>query len=190
MSKNKINNKKSGDFLFELGMLSKMQRSGLAQLGDGKQSVAEHSFRLACIGFILAKLSGLKNPEKVAMMCLFHDIEETRVHDIIPVHKLYVKQDKARAISDMTDGLVGGKEIKEYVDDFCRKQSKESHIANDADQLEWILTLREIGFSGNKRAKVWTNIALKRLKTKEGLEMAKIILSTDPDNWWTSVCGL
>ncbi|MBW1775527.1 MAG: HD domain-containing protein, partial [Deltaproteobacteria bacterium] len=42
------------NFLFEVGMLKKTPRSGYQFLGTGQESVAEHSFRTAIIGYMLS----------------------------------------------------------------------------------------------------------------------------------------
>ena len=44
------------NLLHEIGMLSSIPRSGFAFLGSGKQSVAEHSFRVTLIAYVLARL--------------------------------------------------------------------------------------------------------------------------------------
>ncbi|MDO9630796.1 MAG: HD domain-containing protein, partial [Humidesulfovibrio sp.] len=46
------------DFLFECGMLRKTPRTGYQFLGSGAENVAEHSFRTAVVGFVLAKMAG------------------------------------------------------------------------------------------------------------------------------------
>ncbi|MFC1823332.1 HD domain-containing protein, partial [Thermodesulfobacteriota bacterium] len=44
------------NFFFEVGMLKKTPRTGYQFLGSGGESVAEHSFRTAIIGFALSQL--------------------------------------------------------------------------------------------------------------------------------------
>ena len=44
------------NFLFELGMLKKTPRSGFQFLGSGRESVADHAFRVAAIGYTVARL--------------------------------------------------------------------------------------------------------------------------------------
>ena len=46
------------DFLFEAGMLRKTPRTGYQFLGSGGESVAEHSFRTAIVGYVLASMAG------------------------------------------------------------------------------------------------------------------------------------
>ena len=45
-------NKAAAKFLYEVGMLKKTPRTGYRFLGSGEESVAEHSFRTAVIGYV------------------------------------------------------------------------------------------------------------------------------------------
>ena len=65
------------NFFFELGMLKKTPRSGFQFLGSGRESVADHAFRVAAIGYTLAKLNGEADAFTVILMCLFHDLPES-----------------------------------------------------------------------------------------------------------------
>ena len=62
------------DFLFELGMLKRTPRSGFFFLGSGHESVAEHSFRTAAIGYTLGKLCPEADAAQVALLCLFRKV--------------------------------------------------------------------------------------------------------------------
>ena len=77
-------------YLFELGQLKRVKRSGWWVAGvDQPESVADHSFRCAAIAYVLAELEGA-NPERAATIALFHDTGETRVNDQHRVGKSYV----------------------------------------------------------------------------------------------------
>ena len=76
------------DFLFEAGMLRKTPRSGYQFLGSGSENVAEHSFRAALIGYVLADMAGAA-PERTAMLCLIHDFHEARTGDFNYVNSIY-----------------------------------------------------------------------------------------------------
>ena len=82
-------------YLFELGQLKRVRRSGWWVAGvDQPESVADHSFRCAAIAYLLAELEGA-NPERAAAIALFHDTGETRVNDQHRVGKTYVNWDGA-----------------------------------------------------------------------------------------------
>ena len=80
-----------GDFLFEVGMLSKTPRSGFYFLGSGNQSVAEHINRTVYVGYVLASMEKDVDAGKVMKMCLFHDVAEARTSDLNWTHPTYLK---------------------------------------------------------------------------------------------------
>ncbi len=172
------------EFLFEVGMLKRTPRSGFQFLGSGKETVAEHSLRCAVIGYSLAKMNGAVSVSRVALMCLFHDLVEARTGDLNYVNKRYVRADENLAVKDMTGGLPFGDEIRDLTKEFNERKSVESLYANDADQLEMILELKELGDLGNKYAGEWISAAVKRLVTEDGKKLARSILNTDFSAWW------
>lgn len=172
------------DFLFEVGMLKRTPRSGFQFLGTGKETVAEHSLRTAVIGYVLAKASGTLKVDRVVLMCLFHDLVEARTGDLNYVNKRYVKADEAAAVRDMTATLPFGHEIRELTEEFNGRATDEAASANDADQIEMILQLKELGDLGNRYARDWISTAVKRLKTEDGKRLARSILNTDFSAWW------
>ncbi|MDD3472123.1 MAG: HD domain-containing protein [Syntrophaceae bacterium] len=176
--------KRIADFLFEVGMLKRTPRSGFQFLGTGNETVAEHSLRCAIIGYALAKMNGAVCVERVILMCLFHDLVEARTGDLNYVNKRYVRADEELAVHDMTEGLPFGDEISCYTREFNDRQTIESLYANDADQLEMILELKELGDLGNRYAGEWISAAVKRLRTEDGQKLARSILNTDFSAWW------
>jgi len=172
------------DFLFEVGMLAKTPRSGFFFLGSGEQSVAEHINRVSYIGFVLASMDKDIDSSKVLKMCLFHDLAETRISDLNYVHQKYVKSKEAEALKDLTDPLPFGGEIKEMIEEYEKRETKEAKIAKDADILELLLSLKEQVDIGNERAKTWIPSLLKRFITEEAKTLAESIVETDSDAWW------
>jgi putative hydrolases of HD superfamily len=172
------------DFLFEVGMLKRTPRSGFQFLGTGHETVAEHSLRTAIIGYTLARLSGDLKIDRVVLMCLFHDLVEARTGDLNYVNKRYVKADEDLAVRDMTADLPFGNEIRELTDEFNRRATPEAASANDADQIEMILQLKELGDLGNRYARDWISTAMRRLRTEGGKRLARSILNTDFSAWW------
>jgi putative hydrolases of HD superfamily len=172
------------DFLFEVGMLKRTPRSGFQFLGTGRETVAEHSLRTAIIGYTLARLSDNLKTDRVVLMCLFHDLVEARTGDLNYVNKRYVKADEDLAVRDMTASLPFGQEIRELTDEFNRRTTPEAASANDADQIEMILQLKELGDLGNRYAQDWISTAMRRLRTEGGKRLARSILNTDFSAWW------
>lgn len=172
------------NFLYEVGILAKTPRSGFHFLGSGHQSVAEHVNRVAYIGYTLAKLDGGVDVAKVLSMCLFHDIGETRVSDLNYVHQKYVTRQEHKAHEDLAATLPFGDDMLATVKEYEKRESIEAILAKDADNLEWILALKEQVDIGNERAKEWIVSAVARLKTDIAKKLAKEIVKTDSNCWW------
>ncbi|MFH1509044.1 MAG: HD domain-containing protein [bacterium] len=181
-----MNNKSLANFLFEIGILSKTPRSGFHLLGSGEQSVAEHVHRTVYSGYVLAMMEGNVNIEKVLKMCLFHDLAEGRTSDLNYVHQQYAKADEMEAARDIAKELDFGDDIIEILNEYKERKTIESKIAKDADNIEWLLSLKEQVDIGNKRAETWLPSAEKRLKTDSAKELAKKIIATASDDWWFS----
>jgi len=171
-------------FLFEVGMLKKTPRSGYQFLGTGKESVADHSFRTAVAGYVLATMDPRADPSRVVLMCLFHDLPEARTGDHNYVNKRYVTADESAALADQVQGLPFGPDIKRLLAEFNALETLEARIAKDADQIDLILELKGELDTGNPRAEEWLFFAQQRLITENGKRMAQEILSTDGDAWW------
>jgi putative hydrolase of HD superfamily len=174
------------DFLFEAGMLKRTPRTGFQFLGHGDESVAEHIFRTACIGYVLGALSPQVDRHRLLMMCLLHDILEARTGDLNYVNKKYVKVDTERAVREHTEGLPFGEELQGLLREYEAQESPEAQLAWDADQLELLLALKEQKDLGSPYAEEWLQYALRRLKTPLGKKLAQEALSTDSSLWWFS----
>ena len=172
------------NLLFEAGMLKRTPRTGLQFLGTGSESVAEHAFRVTFIGYVLSKIEKDIDETKLIKMCLLHDLHEARTGDLNYMNKKYVKVDEKKAIKDLTKTLSFGNDISNSVEEFNSGKSKEALLANDADQLDLILMLKENKDLGNKYADEWISFALKRLKTDTAKKLSQKILDTDSTHWW------
>jgi putative hydrolase of HD superfamily len=172
------------EFLFEVGMLKRTPRSGWQFLGTGSESVAEHVYRTTMIAFVLARLDGTVDADKVLRLALAHDLPETRTGDLNYVNQKYNTADEARAADDMTRGLPFGKELRELMTEYRDENTPEAILAHDADQLEMLLELKEKLDSGCRAADDWTPFVLRRLRTEEGKLLAEQILDGDSASWW------
>jgi putative hydrolase of HD superfamily len=172
------------NFLFEVGMLKKTPRTGYQFLGSGKESVAEHTFRMTIIGYLLSLQEPQADSMKTTLMCLFHDLHEARTGDLNYVNKRYVQIDEDKAIQDLAKGLPFSDQIVSLTREFTEGKSVEACISRDADQLDLILSLKEQQDLGNTYAREWLHYALKRLRTEAARSMAQEILETDSTEWW------
>jgi putative hydrolase of HD superfamily len=176
--------KNLANFFFEVGMLKRTPRTGFQFLGSGAESVAEHSFRTAVIGYTLARLDGGADVGRVLELCLFHDIPEARTGDLNYVNKKYVRVDEARAVEDLARTLPFGDDYRSALEEFSARGTREALIAHDADQLEMILALKEYKDLGNRYADEWYPFAVRRLQTDAARRLAETIWSTDSTRWW------
>lgn len=173
------------NLLHEIGMLSSIPRSGFAFLGSGKQSVAEHSFRVTLIAYVLARLVEYPiDTQKLVMMCLFHDFPEARLGDLNYFQKKYVTPKLDQALEDLTSSSFLGPDIVAWIQEYEEGKSIEARLAHDADQLELLLVLKQQQELGNGRAGEWKENLLKRLRTDEGKKMGESIWQTPSDAWW------
>ncbi len=171
------------DFINEVGMLRHTPRTGYQFLGTGSENVAEHSHRVAVIGFALAKLAGA-DIARTVFLCLFHDLAEARTGDFNYINRIYNTANARLALSHATEGTGLQDDILEFWDDLEGYASKESLIAHDADQLDLIFNLRRESENGNKFADKWLKNALERVRTPEAKELAQIAATTPTSYWW------
>ncbi len=172
------------NFLFEVGILKKIARSGYQFLGSGSESVAEHSFRVAVIAYLLAKNEPKADMQKVLLMSLFHDFHEARTGDHNYVNRRYVIVDEDKAVGDLAQKLPFGQEIVSLIDEFNSKGTLEARLSHDADQLDFILELKRQLDLGNRSAAEWLRYSVKRLITDFARKLADEIVKTDSSDWW------
>ncbi len=172
------------EFLFEIGMLKRTPRTGFRFLGSGEESVAEHIFCTAVIGYCLAMLSGHVDVFRVVKMCLVHDLTEARTGDQNYVYKKYVQVDEQQALNDMVSGLPFAEEIVELVTEFNENKTPEAMLCHDADQLSLLVQLKEHQDLGNRYAEQWLCNNAKRLQTPLARRLADVIMQTDTSAWW------
>lgn len=179
--------KLNAKFLFEIGMLQNIPRSGLFFLGTGRQSVAEHTHRAMAIAFLLSTNSSEKVDQlQLLKMILFHDFLEARISDLNWVNHKYVQPNIEKALHSIVQDYPFATEIAELIDEFENQKTIESQIANDADQIEFIITLKTQHDLGNKNAIDWVPAIKQRLHTELGKKLVDEILSTKYDEWWFS----
>lgn len=171
------------EFFYEAGMLARTPRTGYQFLGTGSEDVAAHSHRAAIIAYALAAREGA-NPERAAMLCLFHDLHEARTGDFNYVNKLYNTCDAPRAEHDAIEGTGLEPLLAPLLAEMAAGETPEARVAHDADQLDFICRLREEEDLGNRRATKWLTAAVQRVHTATGRELAEAIRTCDPTDWW------
>ena len=173
------------DLIFEAGMLRKTPRTGYQFLGSGSENVAEHSWRVAIIGHILAKLAKA-DVAKTIMLCLYHDFHEGRTGDFNYVNYLYNSAKSRKAVEDATAGTGLASDILALWDEQDANTTLEARLAHDADKLDLVFNLYNERALGNRYADKWLISARARLVTEQAQELAELADKTDPTNWWYS----
>jgi putative hydrolase of HD superfamily len=172
----------------EAGTLKRVRRSGWWVLGiKDAETVAEHSFRCAIIGYILARMENVE-PSKVLLMTLFNDIHEARINDLHKMAQRYIKaqdaEDKAFAeqISSLP-GVIKG-ELSAVHREYRKQGTKESIIARDADILECLIQAKEYQEHGHKEAVKFMRKAPSALRTKSAKALWAEARSSNLNEWW------
>jgi putative hydrolase of HD superfamily len=175
-------------YLYEVGQLKRVKRSGWWVVGvDDPESVAEHSFRTAVIGYLLACLAGA-DPERVCAMGVFHDIEENRINDPHTIAKRYLKI-KPGEESPGREQLKGlppaiAEKIAALTVEHSGAPDLETQLAHDADLLECLIQAIEYRERGYKDAGDWIENCRNGLSHAVSKELAEACLKTPANSWW------
>ncbi|MBD3310314.1 HD domain-containing protein [Candidatus Woesearchaeota archaeon] len=175
-------------FFFELGQLAKVKRTGWWLIAEkSPNSISDHSFRAASIGYVMGKLEKV-NAEKVALMCLFQDFPEARILDLHKLAQRYLDSKKAEkdAFREQVSRLPKpiADEMMHLWDQYSTDSSREGIIARDADLLENALEAREMIIIGYADAQLWIDSIRKILRTSLAKRLLMIIEKEDPNSWW------
>ena len=176
-------------FAYEVGQLKRSKRTGwwLAGIAD-PESVAEHSFRTAILGYVLALMEGA-DPDRTAALCLFHDTAETRLGDIPSVGKRYLTQAPATdVVADQVADLPPrvAAPISHLVEEYESQNSLEARVAKDADKLECLLQACEYEAQGFQDAASWVAPSAASIRTPSGRRLAASCQAVPPRQWWKS----
>lgn len=176
---------------FEFGHLRRVAHIGWSLTGVEKpDSVAEHSLRAAQIGYILADLENA-DADKVAVMCLFHDLGETRTGDHHRVATNYLEYFTAKdaeetAFKEQMSILPERSKnaLSSLMDEFNARETLEGKCAKDADYLEQVVTAKEYMDIGYKGCQDWINNIKKAVKTESAKKFIEEIEKTERNDWW------
>jgi putative hydrolase of HD superfamily len=174
-------------YIYEIGHLKATPRTGWTLAGVGQpESVADHVFRTAVIGFVLARMEGA-DPHKTASLCVFHDSAETRVGDIRSVGKKYFPDVSEKDVArDQVSGLPAAvaDAITALVDDYKDRDSREAILARDADRVECLAQALEYVASGAVQASAWIDGLATSLVSQSAIELAEALRASEPATWW------
>ncbi|MET8264793.1 HD domain-containing protein [Micromonospora arida] len=176
------------NFIFEAGVLKRAARTGWWFAGVKQpESIAEHSFRTALIGMMLAAMEGA-DPARVSMLCTLHDTQETRITDIPHIAKRYltavpntaVTADQVAACPPAVAEVITG-----AVAEYEAGETLEAVVARDADKLECLVQAVEYRHQGIDNVQRWIDSSRSALKTASAHLLADAALSGQPLAWLT-----
>lgn len=174
-------------FLYEIGLLKRYKRTGWLVAGvKDPESIADHSLRTAIIASVLAAMEGA-NPERAALLSLFHDSQETRLTDVPYAAKPYIKKAPNEQVTErQTRGLpeVVTAMITGVVAEYEGKVSAEAMCARDADKLECLIQAVEYREHGNQNTQPWIDSSLAQLRTASAKLLAEEAQRTGSLDWF------
>ena len=178
-------------FLFEIGHMKRVARSGwwVAGVRD-PESIAEHSFRCAWIGYFLALAEGA-DTARVVLMCLLHDVPEARLNDQHKVGQRYLdpKPAEARVFSDQVAGLPAREELAGLHAECAAGATVEARVARDADRLECAFQALEYIEEGHRPCRDWFDNTEDTLVTAAAKSLFATLGSSDPNAWYRDLPG-
>lgn len=171
--------------LFEVALLKRIERTGYAYLGTGRENVAGHAFGVIFCAWLLTKLCEEQvDEEKVLKMALIHDLPEARIGDFNAVNKLYNQADEDRALRDALVGMPIEKEVLSLWEEYKKMETLEAKLVHDADILDLIVQLKEQKDLNNPFAERWLIYAKRRLLTPVAKKLAEAITEIEWCSWW------
>lgn len=180
------------EFMFEIGSLRNVQRGWRQHLGVDCANDLEHTMRVAWLVLALARHEKELHPETqidenlLLKMALVHDLAETRVSDHSYIQKVYVQADEERAADDLfADTSLA--DFRQVLSQYQARESLESKLVKDADNLDVDLELRELEEQGHKLPGKWigfrNKIVNEKLYTQAGKDFWHGLQTSDPAAW-------
>ncbi|GHJ49122.1 haloacid dehalogenase [Catellatospora sp. TT07R-123] len=173
-------------YLFELGMLKRARRTGwwIAGVRD-PESIAEHSFRTAILGSILAAMEGA-DPARTSLLCTYHDTQETRIGDIPRIGRRYLtaasnESVTADQVAKAPDAVA--EMIRSVVAEYEQGETLEAVVARDADKLECLIQAVEYRHQGYADVQRWVDSSRSSLKTGAAIRIADTVESVGILDW-------
>jgi len=140
------------------GALKTVKRKGWLKAGiEDRESVADHSFRMAVIGAYLSAGMNLDSA-KTIRMCLIHDLAESKIGDLIPEEKTSEgahRKSEDVAMRQITRTLPARerKLVEQEWNELLSNKTNEARLVWQIDKLEMGLTMKDYiraGFDSKK----------------------------------------
>jgi putative hydrolase of HD superfamily len=175
------------NFLYEMGTIRHIERMWRRFNHADLANLAEHHFRVFWIAMTIAKREGGVDTGKIAKMCLVHDIAESRTGDVDYLARQYVERNEELGITDMLADTAVESEFMALWREYEERESMESKIVKDADNLDCDFELLEQAANGSTlkdslyaaRLKVAAN----KLYTETAKQLFYQLQTANPHAW-------
>jgi len=147
-------------FLEEVGKLKIVPREGWKMKGiKDRESVAEHTFRVAVIAMLLSEMEKCST-QKVLKMSLLHDLPESQVGDLTRRSPNYgQKREIEKKAMKAILRTLPEKLKKEYIqlwEEYRKGRTPEAKLVKYADKLEMLLQAKEYARKGYDTSDFWS----------------------------------
>lgn len=175
------------EFNFEMGNIRYIDRMWRRFYNKDYANLADHHFRVFWLAMTIAAQEKDVDTGKVAKLAMVHDIAESRAGDVDYLARQYVDRNEELAITDMLAGTAIEKEFLELWHEYEERESIESKIVKDADNLDVDFELAEQGAKGDplhdRLHHLREFVSAEKLYTETAKKMYAKLKDADPHAW-------
>jgi putative hydrolase of HD superfamily len=175
-------------FLYEVAALRNIRRQWGRFLNTDFDNIAEHHFRVMWTALVIARHEKAGDIEKIMKMALVHDIAEGRTGDADYITRLYTERKEDEAIKDMLKNTSLEEEFLSIWREYEERESIESKIVKDADNIEIDFELLEQEAKGSRLPEAFHDtrvfVGENKLYTKSAKKMWQAVRDSDPTDWF------
>lgn len=175
------------NFLFEMGNVRLIDRMWRRFHTTRFANLADHHFRVFWIAMVIASHEKGADTGKIAKIALVHDIAESRAGDVDYIARQYVERNEKLAMQDMLLGTGIEREFYELWEEYEKRESLESKIVKDADNLDVDFELAEQAADGSRLQELWQDnrrfVAKAKLYTETAKRMFDELEKSEPHDW-------
>jgi putative hydrolase of HD superfamily len=174
-------------FLYEVGSLRYIPRMWHRYSNTDFANITEHHFRVIWIALMIAAHEKTGDTGKIVKMALVHDIAESRAGDVDDIARQYVERKQELGIEDMLGDTELADEFLKLWHEYEKRQSIESKIVKDADNIDVDLELMEQKAKGSTLpdalAETRQVVAKNKLYTKSAKKIWNTLIESSPHDW-------
>jgi len=175
------------EFLFEVGCIRHIQRTWKQFLNPDFENLSEHTLRVIWISLIIAQHEDVKDTGKLVKLALVHDLSESRSVDVHYVSRLYADRHEKEAIKATLDETSVESEFLALWEEVEKRDTPESKIVKDADNLDVDFELKEQAARGFQLSAdlqpMRKHVGETKLYTKTAKKLWKGLQTANPNSW-------